>query len=223
MAAERPNKGMAPRRLSTPEPRGQLPLSRGQGMGEQKAHATEVWAGLDLSRRDRDRIADFLAQDWGVAADKVVWRMHLTVYYARRPMPGVEVLREPAHVVLPAADTRFMVMAPGGENPRQELDPGRRKVGLRVRRQSQCFAEIMSFRERLLSFETQDVLGSRAPSSHKSNAFGARHFQAHMSVLLAGSEVPRDLSPLGTSFRETFDELIFDQFRVTVRQTGRGQ
>jgi len=192
-------------------------------MSERKAHATETWAVLDLSTRDRNRITDFLTNDWGVSMDKVVRHMHLTAYHAREPMPGVASLREPAHVVLPAGDTRFMVMAPGGENPREELDPGRRKVGVRVHRQSPCFAEIMSFRERLLSFETLDVLGSRKPSSHTSNAFGARHFQAHMSLLLAGSGVPRDLSPLGASFREAFGEFIFDQFRVTVRQTGRGR
>jgi hypothetical protein len=186
-------------------------------MNEPRSCGTEVWAMLNLSQRDRDRIADFLTDRWGVAADKVVEHMHLTVYHARRLMPGVSSSRVPASVVLPAADTRFMVMAPGGENPRHELDPGRRKVGVRVRRQSPCFAEIMSFRERLLLFETQDVLGSRKPSSRNSNAFGARHFQAHMSLLLAGSGVPRDLTPLGTSFREAFDEFTFDQFRVTVR------
>ena len=131
-------------------------------------------------------------------------------------MPGIQSVSEAADVVLAAAETRFMVMAPGGENPRLELDPGRRKVGVRVHRQSKSLSEILAFRDRLLRHETKRVLGNRSPSNRKSNAFGARHFQPHMAVLRAGSGVDRDLTLLGVPFRETLGNLTFDKFVIDV-------
>jgi hypothetical protein len=142
--------------------------------------------------------------------------MHMTVYYARRAMPGVTPTTEPALVALRVADTRFMVMAPGGENPRPELEPGQRKVGIRIQKQSDAMPTILAYRGRLLQCETMDVLGWRAPSTTKKNAFGARHFQPHIAMLRAGSNIDRDLAPLGRLFREEIGILTFDSFVVDV-------
>ena len=136
----------------------------------------EVWAQLLLAEADQREIAKFFENEAGVDRRFVARNMHLTVYYARRAMQGVVPKTESARMLLPAAHTRFMVMAPGGDNPRDELVPGRRKVGIRIQRQSPAFDAILGFRERLLEFETKIVLGGRAPSGPKTNAFGARHF-----------------------------------------------
>ncbi len=108
-------------------------------MDTPKIHTTEVWAQLFLCEEDCARIQDFFVSDFGVKPRCVVRNMHITIYHARRPMPGILSSAEPAHLVLPAGETRFMVMAPGGENPRSELDPGRRKVGIRVHKQSAVY------------------------------------------------------------------------------------
>lgn len=185
-------------------------------MDAPKAHKTEVWAQLFLSESDRIRIHDFFVSEFGIKHRCIVRNMHITVYHARRPMPGVSSISEPVEVVLAATETRFMVMAPGGENPRATLNPARRKVGIRVHRQSTALPSILAFRERLLRHETWRVLGRRAPSTLRTNAFGARHYQPHMAILRAGSGIPRDLRSLGVPFRQKLGELRFDRFKIEV-------
>lgn len=187
-------------------------------MDAPKAHTTEVWAQLFLSEADQLRVHDFFVSEFGIKPRYIVRNMHITVYHARRPMPGVLSVSEPADVVLAAAETRFMVMAPGGENPRPEWDPARRKVGLRVHKQSAALPSILAFRERLLRHETSRVLGHRPRSTRRSNAFGARDYQPHMAVLRAGSGIGRDLTQLGIPFRRKLGILRFDRFEIEVRR-----
>lgn len=185
-------------------------------MDAPRRDTTEVWAQLFLCEEDRVRVHDFFVSEFGIKPRCVVRNMHITVHHARRPMPGVVSFAETAALVLTAAETRFMVMAPGGENPRPELNPARRKVGIRVHKQSAALPAILELRERLLRHETGRVLGRRPPSTHRSNAFGARHYQPHMAVLRAGSGIDRDLTRLGGPFREKLGDLRFDRFEVEV-------
>jgi hypothetical protein len=136
-------------------------------------------------------------------------------------MPGLQPVSEPAKVALYSEDTRFMVLAPGGENPRTDLDPARRKVGIRVKRASTTRTQIEIYRERLLQFESKEVLGTRKPSTLRTNAFGARNFQPHMTLLQAGNGVDRDLTRIGEQFRKEFGCFHFDRFEIKVRQVLR--
>ncbi len=74
--------------------------------------------------------------------------------------------------------------------------------------------QILAFRRRLLAYETPAVLGSRRGSTLRTNAYGARNFQPHMSLLMPGSGIPGDLSKLGQRFREHIGDLVFDQFVI---------
>ncbi len=177
---------------------------------------TEVWAKLILCDEDRDRIRRFLISRCGFKSRSVVKHMHVTVYHARRPMPGVHPSSEHMRVTVPTSETRLMVFAPGGENPRPELDPAGRKVGIRVQRKNVARSTILMLRERLLRHENQSVLGKRCPSTLSRSAFGARYFQPHMAILRAGSGVDRDLTKLGIQFRESIDLLHFDRFEIDV-------
>ena len=47
--------------------------------------------------------------------------LHLTVYHGRRPLPGLTPDGWDNHIVADSLETRFMVLAPSGENPRPEL------------------------------------------------------------------------------------------------------
>lgn len=188
-------------------------------MVTQKCHH-EVWAQLLLSRADEARARAFLEEQFGMRPDRIARRMHLTVYYARRPMPGVVAINERAAVRVLASETRFMVMAPGGENPRPDLEPALKKVGIRVRRSTEAMASILRYRSRLLVAETASVLGARKRSDHRRNAFGARHFQPHLTFLKAGNGIDRDLTKIGTAFRAAFDTLTFDRFIVDVVNPG---
>lgn len=183
---------------------------------------TEVWAQLALCEADSVRVHDFFLTKIGVKRRCLVRAMHITVYYSRRPMPSLEAVTESASVIIPAQDMRFMVMAPGGENPRPEIDPALRKVGVRVHRPSAATPLIRAYRDRLLRHETRGVLGKRAPSTHAANAFGARHFQPHMSVLRAGSGVDRNLKVIGDQFRESLGSLTFDTFLIDIVRKAPG-
>lgn len=133
-------------------------------------------------------------------------------------MRGVIEIDEPVNITMRADQMRFMVLTPGGENPRPELHPAQRKVGVRVRKNTEEWAHVMEYRKRLLQHETPDVLGSRKPSSKSRNAFGARHFQPHMTLLRAGSGLDYDLQPIGAAFRKTIGTLLFDRFIIDVKK-----
>lgn len=176
---------------------------------------------LFLSKRDAHRIRRFFISEIGVKPRFVLRNLHITVYHAGRNMPGIKPVSEPAKVVLPALETRFMVMAPGGENPRPNLEPARRKVGIRVHRQSEAMEAILKFRQRLVEHESQSVLGNRKPSTSRKSAFGARRFQPHVTLLRPGSGIDRDLTKIGTRFREVFREFTFNRFAIEVTKRRR--
>jgi hypothetical protein len=183
----------------------------------------EVWAQLCLCDSDADVIRDLLMHQVGIKRKALVQRMHITVYHARRPMWRLESADEPATLVIPTEDTRFMVMAPGGENPRPGLEPAKCKVGIRIQKKNIARPEILRLREKLLIHETPEVLGSRRRSTHTSNAFGARHFQPHMAVLRPGNGIDRDLTKLGVLFRNEIKSLTFDRFCIElVRRDASG-
>jgi hypothetical protein len=114
------------------------------------------------------------------------------------------------HLILPATDTRFMVMIPGGESPRPEIDPGMKKVGIRIHRASSVLDEIINLRNDLSKYETREVLGDRSSSSRKKSAFGPRHFQPHIALLKPGSGINSDLTLVGKIFREQIGDLTFE-------------
>lgn len=177
---------------------------------------TEVWAQLVLREADALRIQDFFLNQIGIKRRCILRGMHITVYHCRRPMPNLEATCEPASVIIPAQDMRFMVMAPGGENPHPSLEPAMRKIGVRVHKSSKATSQIREYRNRLIIHETPKVLGSRARSTNFKNAFGARHFQPHMSVLYAGNGVDRDLTIIGDKFRDSIGDLVFDEFVIDI-------
>jgi hypothetical protein len=182
---------------------------------------TEVWAQLWLCSEDCTRIKDLLASANVVKRSSVLSRLHITVYHARRPMPGLNPTNESISLIVPTCETRFMVLAPGGENPRPELIPADRKVGIRIQKQSPARPDIETFRDRLLKYETRSVLGRRAPSTRVRNAFGARNFQPHMSLLRAGSGIDHDLKKVGAFFRREIGLLRFDRFSIELARKER--
>jgi hypothetical protein len=185
---------------------------------QQKHHEIEVWAQLNLCPQDELRIRQFLAHRWGIRGHRVARHLHLTVYHSRRLIPDLLPSSEPANVLVTASQTRFMVLTPGGENPRPELVPAEQQVGIRVQRQSPAWEQIMQYRDRMLGGETPAVLGGRRPSTRRRSAFGARQFQPHMTLLRRGSGVERDLKQIGTAFRESIGDMRFDRFEVHFAQ-----
>ena len=175
----------------------------------------DVYALLWLTRECEARVARFLTSE-GVRAPAVQRGMHLTVYHARRWLQGLEPGRRDVKNIAPSCETRFMVLAPGGENPRRDLEPKRRSVGVRLTRRNACIDEILQLRRACYKHETPEVVGRRDATTDWKNCFGARHYQPHVKLLNPGSEINRDLRPLGDAFRAAIKTLEFGAYEVKV-------
>jgi hypothetical protein len=107
-----------------------------------------------------------------------------------------------------------MVLAPGGENPRPELEPSRRSVGIRLTRRNRAIDHIQRLRASIYQFETSEIIGTRKPTSAWTNCFLARHYHPHVKLLWPGSGIDRDLTKLGEIFRSDLEWIEFDRFEV---------
>ena len=182
----------------------------------------EIYGLLWVDRDTQLWIRDILVYDYAVPEDSIANRLHLTVYYARRLLPGVTKKSIPVQIDADVRETRFMVLAPGGENPRPELEPRRRSVGIRLTRRNSAIDEIQTLRESMYRFEISEVIGvNRKPTSAWSNAFGARHYQPHIKLLKPGSGISRDLTVLGEIFRTEIEFIRFNAFEVLVNTRRR--
>ena len=148
----------------------------------------------------------------------VISRMHLTFYHSQVLIPEIHPTEKDIYLILPASETRFMVMIAGGENPIPGVDPGMNKVGIRIQHRSSVLEDIFEMRNELTRFETPEIIGDRSPSSRKKSAFGARYFQPHMSLLKPGSGIGSDLTIVGKLFREKMGDLVFDKYKIDIVQ-----
>ena len=177
-----------------------------------------VYALLWLTQRCEANIVDFL-RSWGIPGKSIQRQMHLTVYHARRLLPGLP-QHQPTRDVSIEADveeTRFMVLAPGGENPRPEHEPARRSVGIRLTKRNTAVEQIQALRHEMILLETPQVVGRRKPSTAWTSCFGSRHYQPHIKLLKPGSEIDRDLTSIGHYFRKCFSTIEFDKYRIDTR------
>lgn len=76
---------------------------------------------------------------------------------------------------------------------------------------------LLNLRRRMLEHEAQAVLGRRSPITDKASAFGARHYQPHITALRPGTVSDPDLSKLGKLVRENIASIEFD--RLVIRFT----
>ena len=178
----------------------------------------EVYGLLWVTHVCEARISHLLSDVCGIPADSIQRGMHLTVYYARRPIPGLVPMRSPIAIAADVMETRFMVLAPGGENPRPELEPRYRSVGIRLTKRNAAVSQILALRRGLYQKETAKMVRNRKPTTDWTNAFGARHYQPHIKLLRPGSGIDRDLTKIGQDFRSGIDRIEFGKFEVTVRR-----
>ena len=136
--------------------------------------------------------------------------------------PGLFPGSRPVRIVSDALETRLMVLAPGGENPRPELEPSRRSVGIRLTKRNHAVDQIQRLRASVYRLETPTVIGKRKPTSAWTNCFGARHYQPHIKLLRPGNGIERDLTKLGEIFRSDMEWIQFDRFEVRCGPTRGG-
>ena len=152
-----------------------------------KSYTYEVHALLWVSRKCEALISELLWRECEIPRNAIQRGMHLTVYHGRRPLVGLVPGSRPVRIVADALETRFMVLAPGGENPRPKLEPSRRSVGIRLTKRNQAISHIQRLRAAIYRLETPAVIGQRTPTSTWINCFGARHYQPHIKLLRPGT------------------------------------
>lgn len=179
-----------------------------------KTHSYEIYALLWVSRDSEAAIGDVLSKECDVPRHAIQRGLHLTIYHGRRPLPGLAPGAQKLRIAADISETRFMVLAPGGENPRPELEPRRRSVGIRLTRRNHAIPQIQELRESVYRFETPKIVGQRNPTSAWVNCFGARHYQPHIKLLRPGSQIERDLTPLGALFRSELAWIEFSKFEI---------
>jgi hypothetical protein len=177
-----------------------------------------IWAMIMVDQPSQEIIGEFFIKNFSIKKTSIKKRMHLSIYHARRPLLGIQNHARDISVRIQARDLRFMVMVPGGENKRPDVSPETSPIGLRVNRQSDAMDQILELRQQFLEYETPKVLGDRKPSTARRNAFGARHFQPHITVLWRGKELGSDLSPIGVKFRSTVEAIHFDRLIVDCKE-----
>lgn len=141
----------------------------------------------------------------------------MATYHGRRRLPGLREMSAPAEVAVDPAETRFMVLAPGGENPRDELEPGQLSVGIRLTRRNSAIAAIQKPRKSVYRFETPAAIGSRKRTTAWTNAFGSRRYQPRIRLLKPWSKIQRDLTPIGQAVRSAIGRIDLDVFCIESR------
>ena len=177
-----------------------------------------VYAMLWVSPRSVAQIAEYLVSN-GIPEAAIDRSMHLTVYYASRLLPGLprDMPTRRVQIEADAMETRFMPLVPGGENPRPNIDPASKSVGIRLTKRNQAIDEIQALRREMCELETPEVVGERQRSTAWRSCFGAKHYQPHILFLRPGSGIDRDLRPLGTSFRSHIQKIEFNKYEVTTK------
>lgn len=188
-----------------------------------QTHSYEINVILHVSEDCESRIKAWLLECVQVRLGRVKSNLHLTIYHGRRPLPGLIEHRSSVDIVAPTDETRFMVLAPGGEYPRDSIDPRQYSVGLRLTRRNAAVSEIQRIREQIYERETREIVGSRKPTTAWTNCFGARNYQPHIQLLKPWHKVEASLSEIGSSFRSAIHEISFDTLTIDSRNRIDGQ
>ncbi|MCC9168134.1 hypothetical protein [Pontibacter harenae] len=174
---------------------------------------TETWALLHLAKESEIRIRKFFLEKHVINPKYILSGLHITVYYSKHAFDQVPEIIQPCNHTLETKYTRFMVMRPGGENPDPNLLPANNKVGIRLQKTSELRAQIERYREQISKFENTEILGVRKPSTKSKNAFGAKVFQPHISLLKRGNGII-NLTELAENFRNELEHIYFDRFEI---------
>lgn len=188
-----------------------------------QSHTYEVNAMLMVSEECGELIKSFFVEQCGIRRNRVKSHLHLTIYHGRRCLPGLRETTSPVDVSIETDETRFMVLAPGGENPRLELDPAELSVGIRVTKRNPAISDIQRLRRSVFKYESAEIVGNRKATTAWTNCFGSRHYQPHIQMLRPWSKVSRDLTELGEQFRSEIACINFDRYLIESRRRIKGK
>jgi hypothetical protein len=183
--------------------------------------STEVWAQLILCDKDRARVHEFLSTGFGIIPRSIAHTFHITLYRGRGSTLGQRRRDEAVEIVIAAAQTRFMVLTPGGEEARAGIEPGEKKVGVRIQKSAECYDQLCILRGRFVALEQEYLAAGANRNTVTRNAYGPIEFKPHMLIVREGNGLGRDLRPIGEAFRSQIGDLRFDTLRIDVGRASR--
>jgi hypothetical protein len=180
-------------------------------MNKKRTDPPSIFYLLYLSHGSENQIRNFLANDCAVPQENIQRGMHLTLYHGKRRMPGLKISTSYVTIEVNTEETRFMVLAPGGENPRADQVPSSRSVGIRLTKRNTAIDEILKLRRSVYKFEPVFDKAFRKNTTDWKNAFGAKNFQPHIKLFNPGTKIDDDLTKLGDLFRKNIREIEFSK------------
>ncbi len=174
-----------------------------------KENKFECYFLLYLSHQSEKNIKKFLLEKMKINEEHIQRGMHLTVYYGRRKLP-IDVEQTFLSIESDTSESRFMVFAPGGENPRPNLKPSLRSVGIRLTKRNIAIPHILKLRRNIYKYESNYI--KRSNTTDWKSAFGSRHYQPHIKLLKPGTLINDDLTLIGNEFRNSIKKIEFSKF-----------
>ena len=177
-----------------------------------------LYSLLWIDRESEKEITDVLKYKCGVDEGNIQRRMHLTIYHSRRRL--INVKRSKSYEIIKAdvKETRFMVLAPGGENPRKNINPNKCPIGIRLTRRNIAMPRLLQIRRSFYRHENEYVLRNRRhKTSDKKNAFGSNHFQPHILMIRPDNKINQNLTDIGKIFRKELKYIYFNKFEIKDR------
>ena len=175
---------------------------------------------LYLSFESEEQIRKFLVNHCDIPAELIQRGMHLTLYHGRRLMPSLEMDTKFLSIKANIDETRFMVLAPGGENPRSNLIPSQRSIGIRLTKRNKAIMEIINLRRNAYQhepkFKSGYGKGKRSKTTDWRNSFGARHYQPHIKLIKPGTNIDKNLTILGDALRNNIKNITFSKAEYKV-------
>ena len=95
-----------------------------------KSKVYNIYALLWIDKDSEKEISDVLKKKCGISEEYIQRGMHLTIYHGKRKLPGIKPSTTYEIIKSNVNETRFMVFAPGGENPKTDIDPNKKSVGI---------------------------------------------------------------------------------------------
>ena len=174
-----------------------------------------IYALLSLDEDSEKEISDVLEKKCGISKKHIQRQMHLTIYHGQRKLPGINSSTTYEIIKANVNETRFMVMAPGGENFRKNINPARRPVGIRLTKRNIAIPKILELRRSIYKHENQTPIKNwKQKTSDWKNAFGSSHYQAHMTMIRPDSNINKNLMLIGKIFRNELKTIHFRKFHI---------
>ncbi|MDC0418896.1 hypothetical protein OAM15_04650 [Pelagibacteraceae bacterium] len=178
-----------------------------------------LYALLWVDKDSEKEISDVLKYKCGVGEEHIQRRMHLTIYHSRRRLIEIKRSKTYETIKVDVKETRFMVLSPGGENPKKNIDPNNNPVGIRLTKRNIAIPRLVQLRRSLYKNENENVLKNRRHrTTDWKNAFGSNHFQAHILMIRPGNRIDKKLTNIGKIFRQELKYIYFNKFEIKDRK-----